>query len=184
MFVGLNHRCNSTSNPKNWTIGTVYKNIGLRLISWDQPMRYEDWVKNWVKRPPRQMSSRERVVSIFKLILCYTLVWLFLILAVPAWSKGFSHSGQFTFLAVLVYISLYFQGVWPSGTFPKWDRFAMLISFPLASVVFVIRQIFVLVGMVLTSLAAGAVGLGLVAIVIFVFIGIFGIILFGFRQVF
>ena len=60
----------------------------------------------------------------------------------------------------------------------------MIVTFPLASVVYVIGQSFLLVGMIITSLAAGAAGLLIVAVVIFITVGLFGILLFGVRQVF
>ena len=99
-------------------------------------------------------------------------------------ARGHVNGLQFKVLAVVLYISLYFQGVWPSGTFSKWDRFAMIVTFPLASVVYVIGQSFLLVGMIIASLAAGAAGLLIVAVVIFITVGLFGILLFGVRQVF
>ena len=84
--------------------------------------------------------------------------------------------------------SFYFQGCWPSGTFPRRDRFAIIVSFPLACVFLVIGQIFVFVGMVagmlLAQFAATVLGVGIIALVIFVIIGVFGVLLFGFRQVF
>jgi hypothetical protein len=184
MFVGLKCHRDGTINPKDWTVGAVHKNIESTLISWDQPMSYEDWVKDWVKRPPRPESAKDRKRSIRNLFLCYTFVWIYFLLIIPVWSEGYVNGFQFKVLAVVLYISLYFQGVWPSGTFPKWDRFAMIVTFPLASVVYVIRQSFVLVGMIITSLAAGAAGLLIVAVVIFITVGLFGILLFGVRQVF
>ena len=184
MFVGLKCHCDGTSNLKDWTVGAIHKNIELTLISWDQPMSYEEWVKNWVKRHPRPESAKDRILSIRNLFLCYTLVWIYLLVAIPVWSEGHVIGSQFKVLAVVLYISLYFQGVWPSGTFSKWDRFAMIVTFPLASVVYVIGQSFLLVGMIITSLAAGAAGLLIVAVVIFIIVGLFGILLFGVRQVF
>ena len=147
-------------------------------------MDYEDWVKNWVKRPPRVESTKGMVPSIRNLFLCYILVWIFLFFVIPVWSEGYVNIHQFKVLAVVFYISLYFHAVWPSGVFHKWDRFAMIVTFPLASVVFVIGQIFLGVGMIIGGLAAGAVGLVFAAVVIFIAVGIFGILLFGVKQVF
>ena len=69
-------------------------------------------------------------------------------------------------LAVEFYILLYFHAIWCSGIFHKWDRFSMIVTFPLASMVFVIGQLFIGVGMIITGLAAGAAGLLFSVIVI------------------
>jgi hypothetical protein len=107
---------------------------------------------------------------------------------VNAWSAGHFNSFQLIVMAISLMFSFYFQGYWPSGTFPRWDRFAIIVSFPLACVFLVIGQIFVFVGMVagmlLAQFAATVLGVGIIALVIFVIIGVFGVLLFGFRQVF
>lgn len=87
-------------------------------------------------------------------------------------------------LAVVFYISLYFHAILPSGIFHKWDRFAMIVTFPLASVVFLIGQLFIGVGMIITELTAGAAGLVFAAVVIFIAVGIFEILLLGVKSVF
>lgn len=87
-------------------------------------------------------------------------------------------------LAVGFYILLYFHAILPSGIFHKWDRFAMLVMFPLASVVFLIGQLFIGVGMIITELTAGAAGLVFAAVVIFIAVGIFEILLLGMKSVF
>ena len=143
-------------------------------------MSYE----TWVKRPPRVESARGRKLPIRNLFLCYNLIWIFFFFVIPLWGKGYVNVHQFEVLAVVFYKSLYFHAILPSGIFHKWDRFAMIVTFPLASVVYVIGQSFLLVGMIITSLAAGAAGLLIVAVVIFIIVGLFGILLFGVRQVF
>ena len=87
-------------------------------------------------------------------------------------------------LAVGFYILLYFHAIVTSGIFHKWDRFAMLVMFPLASVVFLIGQLFIGVGMIITELTAGAAGLVFAAVVIFIAVGIFEILLLGVKSVF
>ena len=85
---------------------------------------------------------------------------------------------------VVFYISLYFNAILPSGMFHKWDRFAMIVTFPLASVVFLIGQLFIGVGIIITELTAGAAGLVFAAVVIFIAVGIFEILLLGVKSVF
>ena len=60
----------------------------------------------------------------------------------------------------------------------------MLVMFPLASVVFLIGQLFIGVGMIITELTAGPAGLVFAAVVIFIAVGIFEILLLGVKSVF
>ena len=152
-------------------------------------MDFEDWVKWWVQRPLKDKSSENKAVVNFKLILCYSpfLFWLYVHL--DLWIRTWWFDiGHFISLGVFLLFSLYFHGLWQSGIYRKWDRLARIFSFPLACIFFAIGKLIRALRNILEELFSIAVEwilvLGIIALAAFVIIGAFGILLFGWRQVF
>jgi len=152
-------------------------------------MNFKEWRFEWFNRQDSYMTIWEKIISLFQLIFCYSPFLFFLYLMINPWIEGHFHTIQFVSLFVALYFSFYLQGFWPSGIFTKWDNFAIHISFPLAILLNfflgqILKSVLEVVGFLFAELFAYAVGLGVLALGVFVIIGIFGVLLFGFKQVF
>ena len=142
----------------------------------------------WFDEEVEVLDAKGKAFAILWLLFSYLPFVIIFSFTATIWVDGYFNIFQLLVLAVLLLFSFYLQSQLNYGIFPKWDYCAKLFTFPFFVVLrvlgYCIGRVWAVLQIAIISLVSLALQLGLIAIVIFIVIGIFGVLLFGFRQVF
>ena len=148
----------------------------------------KDLNSEWFDEEVEVLDTKGKIFALLWLIFSYLPLLLIFSLTAPMWLNGDFNVFQLLVLVVLLLFSFYLQSQLNYGIFPKWDYCAKLVTFPFFVVFrifgFCIGRVWVVLEIVVLSIVSFVLQLGLIALVIFICVGIFGVLLFGFRQVF
>lgn len=135
------------------------------------------WTNDWLEITPTTLTRRQKFFALFWSVLYYILFPIALWALYPSWLKGEFHVGQFVILALALYFGMYAQILLDFGAFPRWERAVRWLTLPLVLLGKMLSAVF----LTMFDVFAAIFGLALIA---FVLIGIFGLLLIGFRAVF
>lgn len=136
-------------------------------------------------------ASTDRITvfwHIFWTIVAYApFVTIFSVCAMR-WLEGQFNEHQIVLIAIFLYVSLIFQAKLNFGIFPKFDYMVKVITLPIAILATVLFKLYEFISNALTEffeILLQFIGEVIAfVLIIFVFLGIFGILLFGLRQIF
>lgn len=156
-------------------------------------------ISNWLNVEPKKLSLSQYIMGYWLTLSCYSPLIIFLLIAVIE-MKGevFNKTGVF-FLLVSLYVSFCIQACLNLKIFPRWEWFCKLIILPfriftwllaemLTKTLAILATLSKFIGTVLSKFIGTVlpkfIVMLLILVALFVLIGIFGILLFGIRQVF
>ena len=142
----------------------------------------------WFDGGVELLNTKGKIFALLQLFFSYLPFLIIFSFTAPMWVDGDFNVFQLLVLTILLLFSFYLQSQLNYGIFPKWDYCAKLVTFPffvvLRMLAFCIGRVWAVLEVVVLSIVSLALQLGLIALVIFICIGLFGVLLFGFRQVF
>ena len=143
----------------------------------------------WFHEKVDDLTITGTFVAIFNLLFSYVPFLLILAVVGPGWvDGGYFYIDQIIILAGTLLASFYLQSRLNYGIFPKWDYWAKFCAFPLFVVLrvvgYCVARVWAVLEVIIVSIVSFVLKLAGVATVIFICIGIFGVLLFGFKQVF
>lgn len=153
-------------------------------------MSLNSWKQEWFEEEVRELSRLAKIASVFWLIGAYLPFFLCLCFVIGTWQSGvfFVLSFQLSILSILLFIGFFCQAQLNYGVFPKFDRFAKRMTFPLflfyRIITSFLNNVFLSLSTIIIFIFTSLLKVGAIALGIFILIGLFGLLLFGFRQVF